>query len=232
METTTTNYHHPSKAGIERMGVNPKHPEYSSSTELNMDQNTNTNEPCTNDDRRHPIHVMQESKLVLEEWMTTIVPKTMPRIQALVQQVTDLKNTTPRQNHKENVEHPQNKKTNHINVTMNAELASIFDQAIAMEQQIQTLFNRLQVCKGSIHDALEGHPLCTKYLSSISKLPIFGRVYQKTKDQVTLDQYYQHDFLPHYETATVEYQEVMDQCQHILLLVSNTRACIKSSSSE
>lgn len=207
MATTTTNYHHPSTAGMERMGVNPKHPEHTST-----------------------IHVMEESKLVLEEWMTTVAPKTMPRIQILVQLVTDLKNTVQRHIHKENVKHPENSTTtNHSNMkATHVELRMLFDEAIAIEQKIQTLFNRLHTCKGKIHDALEGNPLCTKYLSSISKLPIFGRVTQKTEHQMTLDHYYQHDFLPHYETATVEYQEVMDQCQHILLLVSNTRACMKS----
>ena len=224
METTTTNYHHPSTAGIEGMGVNPKHPEYSSSS---FSRN--------NEEDHHPIHtVMEESKLVMEEWITTIVPKIMPRIQTLVQQVTDLKHTISHQNHKEHDEHPENNTTtDHPNnyTHMNTELGIRFDETIAMEQQIQTLFNHLKVCKGKIHDSLEGNnPLYTKYTSAISKLRIFGRVCQKTAHQMTLDQYYHHTFLPQYETATVEYQHVIDQCQHVLLLVSNTRTCMKSSS--
>jgi hypothetical protein len=193
MKTTTTIDDHPSTADQKKTEPQPEH---------------------------DPIHVLEESKLVLEEWTTTVVPKIMPRVQTLWEHVTDLK--IQEQNHQDNVKHEQSKRAT------DAELGIIFDQTIVMEQQVQALFNRLLSCNGNIHDVLEGNPLRTKHAGAIS-LHIFGRVGHKTQHQVTLDHYYQQVFLPQYETATIEYQKVIDQCQHILLLVSNARTCMKSS---
>ena len=223
METTTAtplNHHHhllPSTSEdrrIERMGVNPKHPEYSSDDQMRMMK-----------EHERPIYIMEESKRVMEEWNTTIVPKIIPRVHTLLQQVKDMKHRTDA---KENVVHHQDQRTRE---TIKAELGMILEETIALERQIQTVFNQLRTCKQQIHDTLEGNPLCTKYLSAISKLPVFGRVSSTShhnKEHKTLDHYYQHHFLHHYETATVEYQQVSDQCQHILLLVSNTRTCLKT----
>ena len=205
MESPTATYNHPiTSAGVERMGVNPKHPEYSSTELIDHD----------------PIHIMEQAKQIMEEWNTTIAPKVTPRVNALLQQVTDMKHQLDA---KENVIQSDER----AKQTMQTELGIIFDESIAIEKQIQKLYDRLHTCKGRIHDALEGNPLCTKYLSPIVKLPIFGRVSNKTEHQHTLDHYYQHVFLHQYETATMEYQTVTDQCQHILLLVSNTRTSLK-----
>ena len=210
METAPTATYQPTTSvGIEHLGVNPKHPEYSS-TEFH--------------DHHNPIHIMGESKQAMEEWMTNIVPKVMPQVSTLLQQVTDMKHTA---------DHPDGRIKDDV---MKTELGTIFHQTIAFEKQMQKAYDRLRSCKVLIHDVLEVNPLYTKYLSSISKLPIFGRVGTKnstgttstTEQHKVLDQYYQQDFLHQYETAMMEYQTVSDQCQHILLLVSNTRTTLKT----
>ena len=193
--------------GIEQMGVNPKHPEYSS-TEFH--------------EHHDPIRIMEHSKQIMEEWNTIVVPKIMPRVNALVHHVTDLKYQTDAADH--SVRHDDNDRIRTL-----AELKTLFDETIAIEAQLQQLYDPLRTGKQQMCAALRGNPLCTKYLSSISQCPIFGRVTPKlTADQVTLDHYYQHEYLHQYETATIEYQTVSDQCQHILLLISNTRTSWKS----
>jgi regulator of replication initiation timing len=165
---------------------------------------------------------MEHAKHVIEEWNTTIVPKIIPKVESMLQQVTDMKHQIDSKEN--NVMFPNDRAKDVIH----AELGIIFDETMHIEKQIQKLYDRLHTCKGQIHDALEGNPLCTKYLSPIVKLPIFGRVSNKTEQQEKLDHYYQHDFLHQYETATLEYQTVTDQCQHILLLVSNSRTSLKA----
>lgn len=186
---------------------------------------TNYDHPSTADQNKQhehdPILVLEESKVVMEEWINTVVPKIMTPVQTLWQHVTDLK--CQELHHKDNVEHEKGMKTT------NAELGNIFDQTIVLEKQIQSLFNRLLSCYEKIHDVLEGNPVRTQQPhSGTISLHIFGRVGHKTEQQVTLDHYYHHEFLSQYETAMVQYQTVIDQCQHILLMVSNTRTCMKS----
>ena len=193
------------------LGVNPKHPDYSS----------------TDHHLHDPIHVMEQAKQAMEEWMTIIVPNVIPRVRALQQQVVEFKKEQdpPTATTKENNENSDNHSTKKVDDT----LQIIFDQTMACERQIQTTYDRLHTIKGQIRDAMTvpapHMEVALHYLSPIAQLPVFGgRRPVHTASQDMLHDYYQHDFLARYETATVEYDRSMDDCQHVLLHVSNLRS--------
>lgn len=208
METSTAASHAPSTM---MLGVNPKHPDYSS----------------TDHHLHDPIHVMEQAKQAMEEWMTIIVPNVIPRVRALQQQVVEFKKEQdpPTATTKENNENSDNHSTKKVDDT----LQIIFDQTMACERQIQTTYDRLHTIKGQIRDAMTvpapHMEVALHYLSPIAQLPVFGgRRPVHTASQDMLHDYYQHDFLARYETATVEYDRSMDDCQHVLLHVSNLRS--------
>jgi predicted RNase H-like nuclease (RuvC/YqgF family) len=198
METTTSAYHPPTSDGVETMGVNPK---------------------CPNEmEDSNPIRVMETARRSMDEWNATILPKLQPQIQHLLQQVHTLKDKL----------HMKQETPEHAKETC-ATLKQIMVETIVHEQQIQKLYTRLHDCKQQVQQAMEVNPLCTKYLSGISRLPIFGKAGRtKTTHQMELEHYYQYLFLPQYETAMIEYNTINDQCQHILLSISNARAEQKS----
>ena len=196
------------------LGVNPKHPDYSSTDHHHL---------------HDPIHVMEQAKQAMEEWMTVIVPNVIPRVRALQQQVAELKieqDPPTAATTKENNENSDNHSTKKVDDT----LQIIFDQTMACERQIQTTYDRLHTIKGQIRDAMtvpapHNMEVALHYLSPIAQLPVFGgRRPVHTASQDMLHDYYQHDFLARYETATVEYDRSMDDCQHVLLHVSNLRS--------
>jgi hypothetical protein len=210
---TSSHYHHPSPtscAGIEGVGINPKHP---------FDDEDN--------DVHNPDRVLLKAKCIIEEWNTTVVPKMRPVVLQLLQQVNEIENYSYNTDDMKTVndENQQNRKFNKFNDNneSNGKYDEIVNQTESIQRNINELHDRLHSCKLNIHHVLEVNTLHTKYLSPISKLPIFGKVCQKTEGQIELDHYYQQHFLHQYETANVEYREVDDICRRIISIVETKR---------
>jgi hypothetical protein len=188
---------------VELMGVNPKHPDSAT----------------THPNRVLPKEALEQAKAIMQIWNDTVVPKIFPVANDLLHLADKLWHLEKKdhQYHPDTSESREDGGVDIINMDervvtirtkVEADWEKIVTETSTLCQKVEDLHERLVQCKENIRLALQLDPLCTKYLSAISRLPIFGRPY--SDDQKELNHYYNHKFLAQYENATVEYQELCE----------------------
>lgn len=98
--STITNPSPLSPPPIEKMGVNPKHPDYISPLYHDHDVNDNNHDPNTNTTtniKKHCDHIIQQTydimdhaKIIMEQWNCTIMPTLYPKAKQLLHDANDI----------------------------------------------------------------------------------------------------------------------------------------------